>query len=146
MIIDPAAFKVYALCAVILFLKMFAVGIVQGLTRHSHKAFTVPEDAQMIAQTEAVAVEHPAVMRANNAYRNDLENIPIFLVLALIYQLLQCWPAGAPVYFGLFTLGRVTHTIFYIKALQPWRSVAYFLGLLVNFALCGHIVYKVLGG
>jgi uncharacterized MAPEG superfamily protein len=143
MTIDPTAFKVYALCAVILFLKMFAVGIVQGLTRHRHKAFTVPEDAHMIVNAEAVS---PDVMRANNAYRNDLENIPIFLILALIYQLLQCWPTGAPVYFGLFTLGRVSHTFFYLKALQPWRSVAYFLGLLVNFALCGHIVYKVLIG
>jgi uncharacterized MAPEG superfamily protein len=142
--LDPNGFKVYALCTVILFLKMFAVGIVQGLTRQRHKAFTLPEDARMIVQTEAVTTEHPAVMRANNAYRNDLENIPLFLVLALIYQGLQCWPGGAPVYFVLFTLGRIGHTYSYLKALQPWRSLAYFVGLLVNFALCGHIVYQVL--
>jgi hypothetical protein len=77
--------KIYAICCVILYLKMFGVGFLQGFYRTKNKAFTNPEDAKAFAQTEAVAQDPPEVERANKIYRNDLENIPIFLFLALCY-------------------------------------------------------------
>src|SRR5579871_107051 len=79
-----AMMRLYALMAIILSLKMFAIGVVQGLARAGAKKFANPEDAKMFG-AELVPQEVPTVQRANNAWRNDLENIPIFLILALVY-------------------------------------------------------------
>ena len=49
-------------------------------------------------------------------------------------------PWWAALYFTVFTVARVLHTIFYLRGLQPHRNLAYQLGLLVFFALAVHIV------
>lgn len=78
--------------------------------------------------------------------RNDGENIPIFLFLAAAYVQLGCWEWGVLVYFPLFVLSRVVHTIAYLRPRQPLRNRAYRVGLAVMLALCEHIVWGVLGG
>lgn len=136
--------KIYAICAVILFFKMQAVGISQVMARTKHKTFLIPEDAKNFAQTEAVDKEHPDVIRANKAYMNDLENIPIFLFLALTYVILNCPDKLALIYFPVFTFARIMHTAFYLKGNQPLRSMGYGIGFLINIILSGHIIYKVM--
>jgi len=51
-------------------------------------------------------MEAPIVKRAAMAWRNDLENIPIFLFLGLIYVTLGCSPEGAYIYFTIFIVAR----------------------------------------
>lgn len=142
--LNPLALKVLGLCTGILFVKMFAVGLTQGLVRAKNKVYTNPEDAALIGKTQAAQAEHPDYIRASNAYRNDLENIPIFLGLAWAALHLHAADGLAPVYFGLFTAARVGHTFFYLKGLQPWRSLAFGLGLLVNLALAVQIAMAAL--
>ncbi|PIQ28869.1 MAPEG family protein [bacterium (Candidatus Blackallbacteria) CG17_big_fil_post_rev_8_21_14_2_50_48_46] len=144
LILDPLGVKILAACTALLFFKMFSIGIVQGLTRRKHKSYTVPEDAAFIGKVTPVESEHPDMLRANNAYRNDLENIPIFLGLAWAFLALHCWDQAAPILFGLFTLGRFGHTFFYLKGMQPWRSLAFGVGLLTNATLAFQILWAVL--
>lgn len=134
--------KIYAVCCVVLFLKMFAIALVQG-TRMKTGAFVNPEDAKFFTGKEPVAQEIPIVQRGANAFRNDLENIPIFLFLGLTYVLTDCWAMGALYYFPLFTAARIGHTLFYLNAIQPWRTVAYAVGITVSMCLSGHILYQV---
>ncbi|HEY9843464.1 MAG: MAPEG family protein [Candidatus Sericytochromatia bacterium] len=142
--LDPQALKILALCAVLLFFKMAVLGIFQSATRSRLKAYTVPEDALLLGKTEPVTAEHPDLLRANNAYRNDLENIPVFLSLALIFLHLHAGDGAAMVYFPLFTLARIGHSIFYVRGLQPWRSISYGVGLLCTVVMSGQIVFAAL--
>lgn len=136
------AFKLYALCAVVLFFKMWALSLVQGIGRLRAKAFVIAEDARLLGG-EPAAQEAPIVQRASRAWRNDLENIPIFLFLALIYVIAGCWPRGAAIYFPLFTLARISHSICYLEGLQPWRTLSYTVGVAICLALCLHILIAV---
>ena len=62
--------------------------------------------------------------------------------MAISYVQLGCWSKGVAIYLPLFAIGRIAHAISYLKALQPWRNLAYQLGLWVTFAMAGHIVWQ----
>jgi|HubBroStandDraft_4_1064222.scaffolds.fasta_scaffold720765_1 glutathione S-transferase len=134
----------YALITVILFFKMLANSVVQGRARTSTKTFTNPEDAQFFGAPAPAADELPIVKRAAAAWRNDLENIPIFLFLGLIYVTLGCWPAGAFIYFSIFAIARILHTIAYLRGMQPARTIFYVIGIAICVTLSVHILIAVL--
>src|SRR5260370_42289177 len=102
-------YQFYALTTVVLFFKMSANSVVQGIGRVNTKTFVTPEDARFFAQSDPAPDEAPIVKRASMAWRNDLENIPIFLFLGLIYVTLGCWPAGAFIYFTIFVVADSAH-------------------------------------
>lgn len=138
--------KFYGLTAVMLFLKMVAAVLVQGYGRYQHRGFDNPEDAVMFDKLfgkKANASGHSDLVdRAQSVLRNDGENIPIFLFIAMTYLQLNCWPEGLLIYLPLFVTGRIVHMISYLKSLQPWRNLSYQLGLWVTFAMAGHIVWQ----
>jgi uncharacterized MAPEG superfamily protein len=136
-------FNLYAALTVILFFKMAAISIVQGIARSRANAFTLAEDAKFFAASAPVAQEVPMVQRAARAWRNDLENIPIFLFLALIYVTALPSLVGAAIYFTIFAVARIAHTIFFLNAIQPWRTISYTVGALTAFALAIHIIVGV---
>ncbi|MBD2533628.1 MAPEG family protein [Nostoc flagelliforme FACHB-838] len=123
----------YSLCAVTLFLKMFALSAYQGFHRLSRRTFVNPEDAEVFNKPPASA-ELPQVQRAAKAWLNDLENIPIFLGLGTAYVLTGASPEAATWLFSTFTIARILHTLMYLLGLQPWRTIAYAVGI---FCLLG---------
>ena len=132
-------FLYWFICAVILWLKMFANSLVQGAYRIRNKSFVRPDDAAYFGKgTEPIQEELPIVQRASACWRNDLENIPMFLILGLGFVRTE-GPAGpALIYFGLFTVARIAHTILYLRPTQPWRNLAYQLGTLTTLAMIVH--------
>lgn len=72
--------EVYALCVLVLFLKMLAISCYQGFFRLRFRAFTNHEDAAFFHR-DANPQELPQVSRAEKAWANDLENIPLFFIL-----------------------------------------------------------------
>jgi uncharacterized MAPEG superfamily protein len=137
-------YQFYSLITVILFFKMLANSVVQGRARTGAKAFVTPEDARFFGASAPAADELPLVKRAAACWRNDLENIPIFLFLALIYVTLGCWPQGAFIYFTIFVIARILHTVTYLRGMQPARTIVYTLGLLVCVIMSIHILIAVL--
>jgi uncharacterized MAPEG superfamily protein len=137
-------YQFYSLITVILFFKMLANSVVQGRARTGAKVFVTPEDARFFGATAPAADELPLVKRAAACWRNDLENIPIFLFLALIYVTLGCWPQGAFIYFTIFVIARILHTVTYLRGMQPARTIVYTLGLLVCVIMSIHILIAVL--
>src|SRR5277367_6783826 len=119
----------YSLITVILFFKMVANSVVQGRARVGSKAFPNPEDAVFFGAPAPAADELPIVKRAAAVWRNDLENIPIFLFLGLIYVTLGCWSGGAYIYFSIFAGARILHTVAYMQGMQPSRTIFYVIGL-----------------
>ena len=39
----------------------------------------------------------------------------------------------------MFTVARILHTFFYLKAMQPGRTIAYTIGAITMFALMIHL-------
>ena len=136
-------YQFYALITVILFFKMFAIAILQSIVRTSTKTFLNPEDVKFFGGP-APADELPILKRAAAVWRNDLENIPIFLFLGLLYVTLGCWPAGAYIYFSIFAVARILHTIAYLRGMQPARTIFYTVGIAVSVMLSIKILVAVL--
>ena len=61
---------------------------------------------------------------------NDLENIPLGLLIFIISILAKADPILNVVCLAVFTAGRICHTISYAYGLQPWRSIFYFMALI----------------
>lgn len=109
--------KFWIVCTFILALKMWANSAVQAIARFKYKTFVNPEDAKFFGamlktDMSVQSVEHPLVQRATLCWRNDLENIPLFMVLSLGYVLIGGSEIWALVYFSVFVFARVLHTIF----------------------------------
>ena len=76
----------------------------------------------------------PELSRAQNALRNLHETLPIFLTLAILSVVLG--EAGWMTLLGAWTFlaGRIGHVVCYLRALSPWRSIAFtaaFVGLIL---------------
>ena len=134
--------RMYALTAIVLAFKMAAISIVQGRARLSAGTFTNPEDAKSFGGQQASA-EAPAVERASKAWRNDLENIPIFLILAWIYVAAGLSAGAFVLYCIVFMAARVIHTICYLNAIQPWRTIAFTVGAVTMLVLMIHLLVAV---
>ncbi|NMX66941.1 MAPEG family protein [Pseudomonas sp. WS 5059] len=128
----------FALCVLVLFIKMLAISCYQGFFRLRHRAFSNPEDAGFF-QRPAIAQELAPVSRAAKAWANDLENIPLFFVLGGLCLALDTNAAATAWLFGLFTVARVLHTLLYLGRRQPWRTLAYGVGLACLLGLAGLI-------
>jgi glutathione S-transferase len=134
--------RMYAITAIVLALKMAVISIVQGRARVNARVFTNPEDAKAFGGQQASA-EVPMVERASKAWRNDLENIPIFMILAWIYVYAGLAAYAFVIYCIIFMIARVIHTICYLNAIQPGRTIAFTVGALAMLAMIIHLFVTV---
>ena len=139
-----SALQAYALCVVVLFLKMFLVSCYQGYHRLRFVAFTNPEDAAVFRRI-AQAAERPQVIRAAKVWANDLENIPLFFALGGLAVALEA--ATLPVLWlsVVFTVARILHTLAYLRGLQPWRTLFYGIGVICLLGFCSLITARIGG-
>ncbi len=143
---DNPAFGIYALCAAILGVKMLASAFYTGSRRQKVNGYINPEDAQKFAPEGTVAKpeEAPEVARALRIQRNDLENIPLFFAIGLIYVLSGASVTGVILLCGLFTVARVIHTFVYAKGIQPARAICFGIGALCTLLMIFRIVVNVM--
>ena len=139
---DPA-FRAYSIACSILVFKMLAVALMTAATRSQLKQFLNPEDAKVLGGA-GVAQEHPDVQRMLRMHRNDLENILPFFTVGLIFVLMGVSAFAAQVYFYTFTGARIVHTVTYIASLQPWRTIAFVLGVVCMVGMLVQILIAAL--
>ncbi|EKT4542224.1 MAPEG family protein [Pseudomonas sp. NBRC 111118] len=139
-----SALQAYALCVVVLFLKMFLVSCYQGYHRLRFVAFTNPEDAAVFRRI-AQAAERPQVIRAAKVWANDLENIPMFFALGGLAVALEAATLLVLWLSVVFTVARVLHTLAYLRGLQPWRTLFYGIGVICLLGFCSLITAR-MGG
>jgi len=113
---------------------MSAISIVQGRARTQAKKFLNPEDARTLGG-ESVTEEVEMVLRGGRAWRNDLENIPIFLILGWIYVAAGLSTTLFIIYCAVFVIARILHTICYLNAVQPLRTISFVVGSLAMLGL-----------
>jgi len=143
-------FQALAVCSVALFVKMVFVAFFTGWARSKEGTPATPEDAKS-STTEPLTGHKPngLVERGLNMHRNDLENIPIFLILAILLLLSSLLGAGKSshiahiVYYSVFTFSRFAHTALYMFGVPKIRSAMWSLGLLTTFAVGIHLIVQV---
>jgi uncharacterized MAPEG superfamily protein len=140
------AFRSYALCSAILGLKMFWSAVYTGSRRQKHQGYINTEDAHTFGNRGVVAADEEAaeVAHALRIQRNDLENIPLFFAIGLLYVLCGASAFGAAVYCWTFTLARIAHTVFYTNHLQPWRAISFGVGALATIGMIVQIIMRVI--
>ena len=138
------AFSAYALSAVFLCLNLFGLWLYSGLTRNRTRTLINPEDAALLKGRSTVERDPPEVARVLRAHANAMANILPFLVLGFLYVVLGASRTGAVIYFGVFTLARYVHSVAYVAALQPWRTVSFLVGLLASIGLIVQVAMRAL--
>ena len=83
----------------------------------------------------------PAVARLLRAHRNAEATIYPFLLLGLLYVLAGGGAGLAVPIFAIFIAARIVHSIVYLKALQPWRTIAFAISLLAILALMAAVLH-----
>lgn len=141
---ENPAFHYWVYLTVFLFFKMFTNSLLQGSARFRGNSFHYPEDQKKFAKGEATDDYKDFEMRATNCWRNDLENIPMFIILGLAFVLMGGSEKMSMIYFGIFAFARASHTLCLMKSLQPWRGMAFGIGLFSTFAVGLHAVYLTL--
>ncbi len=129
------AYKPLILFSVLLVLKMGALAVTTANRRRLAKVVLNPEDVGVNPGSRAEAQEAPETLRAKRAHLNDLENVPGFLALALLFTLSGGSATGGWAYFGTYFAARVLHSVCYLNAVQPWRTGAFFLGQITQLGL-----------
>ncbi|XP_066997095.1 microsomal glutathione S-transferase 1 [Anabrus simplex] len=129
---DNPVFAAYAFYASVLVLKMLAMSVLTARQRIKNKVFANPEDA--VGLKGKVKFDHPDVERVRRAHLNDLENIPTFLLVAILYVLTNPTPLIAINLFRAFTVARVVHTLVYAVVVvpQPARGLAWGIGYAIT--------------
>lgn len=134
-IAELPAFAPLLLFSVLLALKMGAVAVVTSNERRKAQVVVNPEDVKVNPGSHAESAEAEVVLRAKRAHLNDVENIPLFLILATLFTLTGCSATAGWTYFGAYFVSRTLHTVFYLKAVQPWRTVMFFVGQLTQLGI-----------
>jgi uncharacterized MAPEG superfamily protein len=139
-LLNNEGFHSYAVCSAILAMKMLFTGNYTTVQRMRNKGYVNDEDAKTFGGT-AEGIEHPAVAHALRIQRNDLENIPLFFAIGLIFCLNGASPTAMYWYSWTFTLSRLAHWVAYMNHLQPWRAIFYFVGYLCILGMSVQIVF-----
>lgn len=124
----------YAVAVTALFAKTTLTSVLQVVSRLRSGVFPIPEDARLMGRQPAPA-ESGFVQRCANVWRNDTENLPLFMALSLAYVLLGAPAQSATLYFGAYVVLRYAHTLVFLRGLQPWRAVLFLAGLAVCWAI-----------
>ena len=136
------AFLVYAGSVIVLGMNLLVLANNTALSRAKNKEVVNPEDV-VLNEGAKVVYEggNDLTERYRRAHRNALENIPFFMITCFVLVTLG---ASMPVVAGLcgvFVLARVSHSICYLKGIQPFRTASFGIGALVQLVLLGFIGY-----
>ena len=119
---------------VLLVFKLMSSSNITSIVRLSRKVFANPEDyaARHMAPSSLADTE---VERSRRAHQNDLENIVPFIPLSMLWVLTSPSHTLFATLSWAFFGARVLYTICYFRSLQPWRSIAFGVAMLIMFAI-----------
>jgi microsomal prostaglandin-E synthase 1 len=89
-------------------------------------------------------LDPPAVARILRAHRNAEATIYLFLLLGMVYVLAGGRVGIAVPIFMVFIAARIAHSIVYLRAMQPWRTIAFAASLLAITALLAAVLHVLL--
>ncbi len=129
------AFPAYAVSVSVLVITLYGLAFHTAATRAMRKVTLNAEDVTVAPGSAVVEFEHADVQRIKRAHQNLLENAAPFFVVGLLYCLTAPSLAFAYGLFGVFVGVRVLHAVFYLSAVQPFRTGSFAVGALVNLIM-----------
>jgi glutathione S-transferase len=139
---DPV-FQLYALCCSILIITLYGLGFWTAKIRNDRKVVINAEDSKINGGAKVGDIEHADVLRIKRAHLNALENAVPFFVIGLLYTMTSPTLTMARVLFFLFVGIRVFHAIFYLSAKQPFRTMSFAIGAIVNLTMVVQVIRAV---
>ena len=136
-------FLAYAITCVVLCLNLLTLWVSSGAIRAKGGVAINPEDGARYG-VPVSEIDPPNVARLLRVHRNAEATIYPFLLLGLLYVFVGGKATIAIPVFTIFVFARILHSIVYLKALQPWRSIAFAVSLLAIVALMGAIAKNLL--
>jgi uncharacterized MAPEG superfamily protein len=137
------AFLAYVFTCVVLSLNLLMLWVSSGAIRARGGVAINPENGARFGASLS-ELDPPAVARFLRAHRNAEATIYPFLLLGLVYILAGGEAGIAIPIFTIFTVARIAHSIVYLRAMQPWRTIAFAASLLAIFALMTAVFYDLL--
>jgi uncharacterized MAPEG superfamily protein len=137
------AFLGYVYMCIVLSLNLLALWVSSGAVRAYSGVAINPEDGARYS-APVRELDPPAVARILRVHRNAEAAIYPFLALGLIYVLEGGRASIAVPIFAIFTGARIVHSIVYLRALQPWRTLSFAVSLLALIALMVAILITLL--
>ncbi len=128
------AFRLFGITYLVLVLKMVAVGFYTSSVRIRRKVFATPEDYEFQGMAAAAGPD-PDVERARRAHLNDLENILPYFGVGLLYAFTNPTLVAASIFYIGYMVARILHSVFYLTSLQPHRTIAFVVALLLMFIM-----------
>jgi len=133
-------FSSYAFYGTVVLVKTFGMSLLTSAKRMINGVFANEEDAKAFGARK-VTLDNDSIERVRRNHLNDLENIPTFLLIGLLYVATNPTPNAALWHFRVFTAARIIHTLAYQLAIpQPVRALSFSVGLTV----CLSMAYQVL--
>jgi len=126
--------RLFAIAYSVLVIKMLAMGGYTSFLRVRRGVYATPEDYSLQGLSPRRETDED-IERVRRAHRNDLENILPFFAVGFFYAASGPSLAAARICFIGYALARVLHSIFYILALQPHRTLAYAVGLVLTLVM-----------
>ena len=141
------AFSAYAVSVMALGLNLLGLANATALTRARANEVINPEDKRLNQKASVVYDEgNDRTARYRRAHRNALENTPLFMITALVLTLMGTSATiGAALFYPYVGL-RILHSVCYVKQIQPFRTIAFVLGALIQVAVLGFIGYYTVAG
>jgi uncharacterized MAPEG superfamily protein len=134
------AFPAYAFTCLVLSLNLLALWVSSGAIRAKSSVAVNPEDGMRYG-AHVSDMDPPAVARILRAHRNAEATIYPFLLLGLVYVLAGGRAGIVVPIFAVFIAARIAHSIFYLRAMQPWRTIAFATSLLAIIALMAAVLH-----
>lgn len=139
-LLENPTFKLYAICSAAIAVHMLLLAFWTAARRAKAKRFLNSEDMTLDKEAKIVEVEDAAVQRVKRVHQNAIESAVPFFVLGLLYVLTGASVLGAQVFFFTFIAARVLHSIFYLAAKQPFRTMSFAIGALALIGMAVQVI------
>ena len=139
---DPVV-RLFAVVYLFLALKIALVGGYTSVLRLRRKVFATPEDYRLQGLAPRASVDED-IERVRRAHQNDLENILPFFIVGLFFLMTHPSMLAARIYGIGYLLARTLHSIFYIRSMQPHRTIAFTAGGVLTLAMLVQTLVAVL--
>jgi uncharacterized MAPEG superfamily protein len=143
---DPV-FQAYVVTATLLALNLVGLANATAVTRGQASEVINPED-QKLNGSATVVFEggNDRTARYRRAHRNALENTPLFMITGLVFVMVQPAASLAIGIFAAYATARILHSVCYVKGIQPFRTIAFVVGMLAQVTMLGVLIWKVFAG
>ena len=136
------AIPAYTVTAIVLGLNLIGLANASALTRAQAAEVINPEDRALNKKATVVFdAGNDRTARYRRAHRNALENTPLFMITAFVLTMMGTSATVGAALFYTYAAFRVLHSVCYVKAIQPFRTLSFVIALLIQVGVLGLIAY-----